>query len=155
MINRVFHLNEVGDTERLAAALSGQCMPGDCLLLRGDLGAGKTTFARGFIRSLCPTENEIVSPTFTLVQTYRTAQGWTIAHFDLYRVERENEIDQIGLDEALQTAITLIEWPERAPERLPPSALTVHLAYGARKDERVATFSGDAAIWGKRLELGL
>jgi N-acetylmuramate 1-kinase len=152
---KTIHLQGVHQTEMLAKSLAFHCKPGDCILLQGDLGVGKTTFARGFIQALCPAEKEIISPTFMLVQPYRAQQGWDIAHFDLYRLEDENEIEQLGLDEALQTAITLIEWPERAQNRLPAAALTVQLAYGAQKEERVVTFSSEAPVWKKRLEAGL
>lgn len=119
------------ETQKLAAALAAQCRMGDCILLKGDLGAGKTTFARGFIRALTHSSEEVVSPTFMLVQTYPGL--W---HFDLYRLKHESELQEIGLDEALSQGITLIEWPEIALSRLPADALavTIHMEQtGARR----------------------
>ena len=137
-------------TQRLAATLARQCLPGDCILLNGDLGAGKTAFARGFIQTLSPASTEIVSPTFNLVQTY-PAGRIMIWHFDLYRLKTPQDTQEIGLDEALQSGITLIEWPELAKDVYPPSALHVHITLGSAPDERQLSFSGLAAHWKDRL----
>jgi len=140
---------DASQTHLIAKALARQCRSGDCILLRGDLGAGKTTFARGFIEALCG-EQEVVSPTFTLVQTYPSPAG-AIWHFDLYRVKNPEEIAEIGLDEALTGGITLIEWPEIVQSRLPDDALNVTIEIGSTPDERRITFVG--AGWQSRLEL--
>lgn len=113
--------------ERLAARLAGILRKGDTVLIEGDLGAGKSTFCRALIRSLGVTE-EIPSPTFTLVQTYDTAQG-PLWHCDLYRLREESEILELGLADALPTVIALIEWPERARGLLPKDALTIKLDF--------------------------
>lgn len=143
-------LPDEGATQALATTLAGFCHKGDCLLLKGDLGTGKTTFARGFIRSL-GSEEEVVSPTFTLVQTYLTRAGWPVWHFDLYRLEHAQELDPLGLEEALETGVTLIEWPELAKDRVPQEALTVQLAY-EQEGQRKATLLGDTKVWKPRLE---
>ncbi|MEO1746402.1 MAG: tRNA (adenosine(37)-N6)-threonylcarbamoyltransferase complex ATPase subunit type 1 TsaE, partial [Pseudomonadota bacterium] len=101
---------------------------GDCFALHGDLGAGKSTFARAFIRQIAGDRDgalDVPSPTFTLVQTYETSPP--VAHFDLYRVGDEDELAEIGLEGALAQAICLIEWPERAPSALPIDAIRLSL----------------------------
>lgn len=107
---------------RFAADLARIALPGDCVALSGDLGAGKTSFARAFIRALDgDTELEVPSPTFTLVQEYATCPP--VAHFDLYRIADPDEVAELGLDEALEAGIALIEWPERAGTALPAGAI--------------------------------
>ena len=141
-----------GATAALAAALAPLCRTGDCLLLQGDLGAGKTAFARGFIRALVGDEVEVVSPTFTLVQTYALPCGAQVWHGDLYRLEDPSDLDEIGLEEALQTSITLIEWPELARRLLPLDALAITLRAGVHHDERIIEFSSGSALWQERLK---
>ncbi len=148
LLNLMLHNEQ--DTRKVGAGLAYACHKGDCILLKGDLGAGKTTFARGFIQALGNAE-DVVSPTFTLAQTYPTRAGWPVWHFDFYRVENPLELDHVGLEDALETGVTLIEWPEIAVDRLPPQALTVQLAY-AGEGQRKVIFSGDDAIWKARLE---
>lgn len=143
-----------GATARLAEALAALCKAEDCLLLSGEVGAGKTTFARAFIRSLSPQEGEILSPTFTLVQTYPLPAGNQLWHFDLYRIRQEEELLEIGLEDALASGITLIEWPDIARFRLPPSALDIGIDQGDAPDERCFAFrSVDDKAWSKRLQL--
>ena len=117
-------------TERLAAIVAAQARPGDVILLSGDLGAGKTHFARAFINALSDAAEEVPSPTFTLVQSYAATVGGhrlEIAHFDLYRLKNAREMEELGLEDALNDGAVLVEWPERAPEVLPPDALHVRL----------------------------
>ena len=135
----------------LAGALALQCVSGDCIALRGDLGAGKTTFARGFIQSLQIQPEEVVSPTFTLVQTYPVRNNM-IWHFDLYRLKSAQELVETGLDEALEAGITLIEWPELARGMLPASALDVSIGIGDNAGQRTLSFSGLQSTWQTRLE---
>ncbi len=103
---------EEADTARLAGIVARAAVPGDVIALSGDLGSGKTAFARGFIRALTAPAEEVPSPTFTLVQTY-SANGRTIYHFDFYRIDDPEEAWEIGIEEAFAGGITLIEWPER------------------------------------------
>ncbi len=109
--------------EAVAASLAAVLRPTDMVALSGELGAGKTTFARAVLRALGWT-GEVPSPTFTLVQPYPTTpEVW---HVDLYRLEAPDDADALGLFET--DAALLIEWPERLGVRLPPEALRLYLA---------------------------
>lgn len=102
----------------LAIPLASALFVKDIVCLWGDLGAGKTTFARVLIQSLAGAPVEVPSPTFTLIQTYNTTQG-EIWHCDLYRLNNPEEVFELGLEEAFHEAICLIEWPERLGNLLP------------------------------------
>ena len=136
-------------TELLASALAARLRPRDVVALIGDLGAGKTTLARALIRRLTgdPRE-EVPSPTFTLVQSYETPAG-PVWHFDLYRLSGPDEMLELGWDEALATAILLVEWPERLGPLLPPSRLDLALI-ATGLESREAVLSGGAG-WAERL----
>jgi N-acetylmuramate 1-kinase len=113
-------------TVRLAADLARAARSGDLIALSGDVGAGKSTFARAFLRALAGNpELEVPSPTYTLLQAYDTTPP--ALHADLYRLHAENEADELGIEEALATAIVLMEWPQRAPELASGATLRVHL----------------------------
>ena len=112
-------------SEALGAAVGRALRPGEAICLWGPLGAGKTTLARGLIRALAG-EEEVPSPTFTLVQTYEGA-GFPIAHFDLYRLASGEEAYEIGVAEALRDGAAVIEWAERLGHHLPPHRLDVEL----------------------------
>jgi tRNA threonylcarbamoyl adenosine modification protein YjeE len=128
----------------------GACLtPGDTVALSGGLGVGKTTFARALIRALAGDPVlEVPSPTFTLVQTY-PLDRLTVAHIDLYRLSEAAEIDEIGLADALATGAALIEWPERAADRLPEDRLDIALDIAGTG--RHAMLSG-SADWQARIE---
>lgn len=120
-----FLLKNEAATEAFGARIAGGLAPGDAVLLSGDLGAGKTVLARAILRARGVVEN-VPSPTFTLVQAYETA-GLVVRHFDLYRIENPRDLDELGLDEALDEGAILVEWPERAPSRLPVDSLKITL----------------------------
>ncbi|MBL8670196.1 MAG: tRNA (adenosine(37)-N6)-threonylcarbamoyltransferase complex ATPase subunit type 1 TsaE [Alphaproteobacteria bacterium] len=145
------HLRRLADlaaTEALASLLAAAAAPGDVLALGGDLGAGKTSFARAFVTARSrladvPPE-EVPSPTYTLVQVYELPNG-TIWHMDLYRIDRPDDAWELGIEDALGQAILLIEWPERLGASLPRDRLDVRLALppdaagdGARGGARLA-----------------
>ncbi len=118
-------LPDLAATAKLGTAIAARLAPGDAVLLRGDLGSGKTTLARAILAALGVTEN-VPSPTFTSVQAYETPR-LRVSHYDLYRLKRESELEELGLDEALDQGAALIEWPERAERRLPADALIAAL----------------------------
>lgn len=119
-----FHSAREGDTETLARSLAEAAAPGDVFCLSGPLGAGKSVFARGFIRALCGADTDVPSPTFTLVQTYDGRTGG-IAHFDLYRLEEPVEVLELDWDDAMAGAICLVEWPDKAGDFLPRRRIDV------------------------------
>lgn len=149
MFTTTLILPDQSATEGLAARLAARLRPGDVLLLDGPIGAGKTTLARALIRAAAgnPAE-DVPSPTFTLVQTYDSPRG-EIWHADLYRLTHPDEALELGLDAAFDSAICLIEWPDRLGAATPPGALTVTLAAGEAAHR--AVLHGDDA-WAQRLE---
>jgi len=151
---QVLTLKNEAATGALAVRLASLAVPGDILALRGDLGAGKTVFARAFINALPGPEGqsvdeEVPSPTFTLLQIYERspAQVW---HFDLYRIESPEDVYELGLEEAFHDGIALIEWPERMESLLPAERLEVVLAFADDEAGRTATLRGGAS-WRDRL----
>jgi len=137
---------------RLAQLVAFAIRPGDLITLHGDLGAGKTTFARALIRALThPAQTEVPSPTFTLVQTYDTPRI-KIAHFDLYRLTDPSELDELGLDDLVATGAALVEWPQRAADRLTGIRLDVTLTEAADgTDTRDIALTG-YGTWAPRLQ---
>ena len=130
-------------TRSLAAAVAGRCVPGDVLLLSGDLGAGKTTFAQGVGRAL-GVDEAVTSPTFTLVRQYEvvpTPEGVrTLLHADLYRLEHTGEIADLGLGQLVEDGgLALVEWGEAAEPVLGRGALLVRIAAVVADDGSAAT----------------
>ncbi|TAD89813.1 MAG: tRNA (adenosine(37)-N6)-threonylcarbamoyltransferase complex ATPase subunit type 1 TsaE [Alphaproteobacteria bacterium] len=119
-------LGDEAATQAVGARLGRAARPDDVVALTGPLGAGKSAFARAFIRARAGAEIEVPSPTFTLVQTYELASG-VIWHVDLYRLAAPEEALELGLEDAFTNALCLIEWPERLGDMLPLRALTVRL----------------------------
>ena len=121
-------LDSVEASEAFGRALASALRPGDVVALFGDLGAGKTTLSRGIIQAL-GFEGDVGSPTFPIVQVYEAPDvRLPIWHVDLYRIEHEEELEELALDEAREHAALLIEWPERLGARLWGDALRLHLS---------------------------
>lgn len=135
----------------LAQDLAPHLGAGDVLLLSGPVGAGKTHFARCLIRALTTRSGEVPSPTFTLVQTYTNAST-EIWHADLYRLTDPTEIIELGLTEAFETAISLVEWPDRLANMAPASALNLDFAHGTSPDTRHLTLRWTDPRWTPRLK---
>jgi tRNA threonylcarbamoyladenosine biosynthesis protein TsaE len=121
-----FRLDHEADTRRLGAAIARELRKREAVCLSGPLGAGKSTLARGLIQALAGEATEVPSPTFTLVQSYETP-GLVVAHFDLYRLAKPEEVAELGLDDALDVGAAVIEWPEKLGHHLPASRLDVEL----------------------------
>jgi tRNA threonylcarbamoyladenosine biosynthesis protein TsaE len=137
---RVVELPDLAATEALAAGVAALARTGDVILLEGELGAGKTAFARAFLRSATGDPAlEVPSPTFTLVQRYDTPIG-PVQHFDLWRLPGPDSLTELGWDEA-RDDIVLVEWPDRLGGLRPTDALTVALA-ATGSDSRRAALSG-------------
>lgn len=128
------------ELERLAHLLAPLSQAGDFIALRGELGAGKSVFARAFIRTaLGDPALDVPSPTYTLVQPYETRSAWPdILHVDLYRIEQPGEIRELGLDDA-GDSIIILEWPERLGHALPEDALCIFIGPGDRPTTRTVT----------------
>ncbi|MGE0061762.1 MAG: tRNA (adenosine(37)-N6)-threonylcarbamoyltransferase complex ATPase subunit type 1 TsaE [Xanthobacteraceae bacterium] len=123
-------------THRLAVDVAAMLAPGDTITLSGDLGAGKTTFARALIRRLASDRAlEVPSPTFTLIQTYDLPR-FPVAHIDLFRVSDSAELAEIGIDDLTDKTVTLIEWPERAASLLPENRFDIALSLSPQQGSR-------------------
>lgn len=139
-------------TSSLAARLARLARSGDVLALRGELGSGKTSFARAFIRALGQGDEEVPSPTFTLVEIYELREGKPpVWHFDLFRLTKPEEVYELGFEEALVGGISLIEWPERLGPLLPRERLDLTLLPGTAPERRAARLAASPA-WTSRLE---
>lgn len=140
-------------TAQLAIAIGATLLPGDCILLSGEIGSGKTHFARSLIQSLLVRPEDVPSPTFTLVQVYDTTRG-EIWHTDLYRITGPGEIEELGLAEAFADAITLVEWPDKLGTSAPPGALGIEFGLVPGRDNaRLATFSWSVPRWSRIPEI--
>ncbi len=122
-------------THRFMRDIALELLPGDLITLSGDLGAGKTTFARALIRHLAGDETiEVPSPTFTLIQTYEL-ENLSVVHADLYRVSGASELAELGFDDFPEDAIVLLEWPDRAAGFLPPDRLDIAFTVAPQRGE--------------------
>jgi tRNA threonylcarbamoyl adenosine modification protein YjeE len=151
-----FEAPDEATTLAIAAVQAAWLKPGDFVGLTGDLGAGKTAFARGLIRVLAEApELEAPSPTFTLMQVYDAPRG-PVVHADFYRLRGPTELANLGWDEAIDGAIALVEWPERVEEALPADRLEVDIRFdpGRGSDFRLLLLRGFGAV-APRLALAL
>ncbi len=139
-------LPTLADTEALAARCAQLARAGDAILLSGPLGAGKSAFARAFLRAASGDPAlEVPSPSYTLVQTYDLPR-WRAHHYDLWRLDGADALTELGWDDALADLV-LVEWPDRLGALRPADALDITLAHGSG-DQRLATLIG----WPGRLE---
>jgi len=137
--------------EALGAAIAGRLRRGEAVCLWGPLGAGKSTLARGLVRALTSPDEEVPSPTFTLVQSYEGRIA--VAHFDLYRLKSAAEAYELGLDEALDVGAAVIEWPERLEGALPADRLDVEIAIPDDGEGRLVRLRGQGTWADRDLEL--
>jgi len=145
-------LTDEAATQQVARRLGNVLSAGDVVCLWGDLGAGKSTFARALIQSRQKHAGEAPSPTFTLVQTYETERE-DIYHYDLYRLQSEDEVLELGIDEAFSEGISLIEWPDRLGGYMPWDRLDILLAH--QEDDassRVIEIHATHHRWSEKLD---
>jgi tRNA threonylcarbamoyladenosine biosynthesis protein TsaE len=136
------------ETLALAGSVGELLRPGDVVSLAGDLGTGKTVFARGVARALGVID-PIVSPTFTIVREYEGRVP--VVHVDVYRIDRFQELHDLGFEEVVRDdAVTLVEWGDVIDGMLPSDRLDVRLAAGADDDERVVEIEGHGRSWRAR-----
>lgn len=135
----------------MGAALAGLLGPRDVVSLTGDLGAGKTTFVQGAAAGLNVTE-PVLSPTFTLVRRYRGTLP--VYHLDVYRLERLQEVLDVGLDEILdEGAVVFIEWGDAIDPLLPPEHLQIELTLPPEGDQRQLELTWHGRSWAERIDL--
>lgn len=148
-VTKTFNVTSPEETARLAVTMSGLLKPGATLLLSGGVGAGKTHFARALIKKRmqdCGIVEDVPSPTYTLVQTY-VCGDVEIWHADLYRISDPSEIDELGLSDAFDDAICLIEWPECLGAHQAKTALNIHFDVGSTAETREIRFHYDPDRW--------
>lgn len=139
-------------TAALAAHLAPLLKPQDVITLNGTLGAGKTAFARALIRSLCGAEIEVPSPTFNLLLIYETRNA-PIYHYDFYRIKDPEEVWELDVEEAYDSAITIMEWAERLEDLIPQDALTVKITIPNTETEDTRHFQlSGSSQWQDRLK---
>lgn len=131
------------ETESLAGVLGARLEPGDLVALIGDLGAGKTVFARGLGAGLGVTSG-VKSPTFVLVREY--AGRCTVLHADAYRLDGESDWDGLGIDERRTDAVVIVEWADRVLDHMGPPSVTIRIEDGASDDERQLTLTGPLSL---------
>jgi tRNA threonylcarbamoyladenosine biosynthesis protein TsaE len=141
------HSPSPGATHDVAAALASVLQEGDLVVLAGDLGSGKTTFAQGVARGL-GVEEPVTSPTFTIVQEY--AGRVPVAHVDVYRLDRFQELYDLGFEELLDGRVTLVEWGDVVEPALPVDRVVVDLALGDDDSERIITVAVHGPAWSAR-----
>jgi tRNA threonylcarbamoyladenosine biosynthesis protein TsaE len=137
--------SSVAKTRALAAALAPLVRVGDCIVLAGEMGAGKTAFTQGLAAAL-GVDEPVTSPTFTLVHTYTTGRV-RLHHVDVYRLDRTGEVDDLGLAELLDDGVVVVEWGDAVRWSLPADRLEIGIGFGARDDERVVDVEVVGRTW--------
>lgn len=148
------YLKDLSESRLLAGRLSAVLNTGDILTFEGELGAGKTEFCRAIIHAIGYNE-DVPSPTFNLVQTYEpdTTDLLTPAiwHMDLYRLDRAEDVFELGIEDGFDSAVSLIEWPDRMGQYLPEGHLKIKLFHGDKEGSRYILFEGNAH-WQERIK---
>ena len=137
-------LSDLEATRRFGSLLAAQLKIGDVIALSGALGVGKSALARSIIQAIDPNEDDVPSPTFTLVQQYALADGTPLWHLDLYRIDNPEDAMALGLDEAFADAVCLIEWPDRLKKFMPKTNLSIHLFANDVADDAVGESGVDS-----------
>ena len=128
------------ETEQIAQKLSALLQAGDVIALWGDLGAGKSTLSRAMVQSLCGSDTNVPSPTFTLVQTYDVGE-FDLWHMDMYRLNEPDEAYELGIEDAFATSCCLIEWPDKLGYILPQKRIDIVMAYDTDNGDNARTIS--------------
>ena len=147
--SKILQFDNPSETAVYAARLARKLVVEDAVLLTGDIGAGKTFFCRALIQSILPYEEDIPSPTFTLVQQYDTEIG-ELWHTDLYRLSDPSEVIELGLLDAFENAVVLVEWPDQIANFTPKSALNINITTNGH-ETRVFHFSWTDGKWDEKL----
>ncbi len=143
----IVKINNISDTRLLAEIIAGVVKEEDAIFLKGDLGAGKTTFAKYLIHSLTKELcSNITSPTFTIVNVYDEGKI-PVYHYDLYRLKSSEELYELGIEEALKYGVTVIEWPEYAENIIRNALITIYFNYNAKINKRTANLVLDSSLW--------
>lgn len=138
------------ETQKIAAALAPLLQTGDIVVLWGTLGVGKTAFCRHLIQHMTQTQEDVPSPTFTLLQIYDTP-AFPIYHFDLYRLDKPTDVYELGIEDAFTEAVSLIEWPDKMG-RLLPRSKRLDIRIDVDGTTRILTFDSADASWQKRID---
>ncbi|MBT5074443.1 MAG: tRNA (adenosine(37)-N6)-threonylcarbamoyltransferase complex ATPase subunit type 1 TsaE [Kordiimonadaceae bacterium] len=154
MTIKVFYLDDLSASRRLAGRLASTLKTGDILAFEGGLGSGKTEFCRAIIHAIGYRE-DVPSPTFNLLQIYEPSVDDltmpAVWHMDLYRLEKPQDVYELGIEDGFDTAISLIEWPDRMAGHLPDGHLSVSLSMSEKEGARNIIFEGDD-YWNDRLK---
>jgi tRNA threonylcarbamoyladenosine biosynthesis protein TsaE len=142
------HTTSVAETREVAAALAPLLRVGDCVVLAGEMGAGKTAFTQGLAAAL-GVDEPVTSPTFTLVHTY-TAGRLRLHHLDVYRLDRLGEVEDLGLAELLDDGAVVVEWGDAVRDALPDDRLEIALGFGRQDDDRVLEAEATGRSWDRR-----
>jgi tRNA threonylcarbamoyladenosine biosynthesis protein TsaE len=148
----IVDLPDLAATERLAGRIAALARPGEAVLLSGLLGAGKSAFARAFVRAwVDDPAAEVPSPTFTLVQPYDGPRG-AVWHCDLYRLGDPEELQELGIDQGFAEAVMLVEWPDRLGPWLPPDRLELAIEICEQAEDARRAMLAAFGVWSARMD---
>ena len=147
---KTFKIKSLEETKELAESFSALLHVGDIVALYGNLGVGKTAFTRFMVQHLCGKNEEVPSPTFTLLQTYET-ENFDIYHFDLYRLKKPEEVYELGIEDAFYDGVSMIEWPEKMGNILPLNKI-LKIEISVENQIHIFKFSSNNSNWKERLE---